>query len=544
VLSTLTQEATLSLTVRNGARFAGPVLGFDPSDSALSNESWGKLIKLGPLSVGQSREVVVPLYLPADFDPDAAAPYLEAVLTYTTSSQVKANHSAGRGIGGGRGGGSDGRTCRTSALGTVCTASPDAWMAELRCETVTVGSAAVKMAVGGKGRTAMKSIKELGTKLSGTAWHAGQHHQGKEGDAAQAALRLKALNADVSGRMVKALTGAARFNRWGKHYLRALIRAHQCQLCTNYMDPGLQVYGGELFLALKAQGDITFLGLPPPSAEKPPPPPTQTAPAPRPRGQPANAAATVTRAHARQAVEPPVRQRPPSPDMNAYYQGSGGGCFAEGSTVGVVALDSDGHSDDDGDVTATPVEHVRAGDTVQVAGGRTARVRCVVAIDRPAFKQMVRLKPSGLTITPKHPVRLGPSMTWKRPRDLCGDCSADAADGATLVDMPAAYRVFNFVLEPDEAEVEGEEDEGRVLLVNGVECVTWGHGLQGDVVSSPAYFGSSEIINDLAVLPGFDEGLVHLRTGFINGTAKCASENGAPGSNTGDGARAVVEGGR
>ena len=51
----------------------------------------------------------------------------------------------------------------------------------------------------------------------------------------------KALLADVGGRMTKGLTGSDRFNRWGKHYLRAITRAHQVQLCTNFMDPGLQV---------------------------------------------------------------------------------------------------------------------------------------------------------------------------------------------------------------------------------------------------------------------------------------------------------------
>jgi len=35
-----------------------------------------------------------------------------------------------------------------------------------------------------------------------------------------------ALYDDVSGRMTKSLDGSQRFNRWGKHYLRALMRSH------------------------------------------------------------------------------------------------------------------------------------------------------------------------------------------------------------------------------------------------------------------------------------------------------------------------------
>lgn len=37
--------------------------------------------------------------------------------------------------------------------------------------------------------------------------------------------------------------GQERFARWGGHYNRALLRAHQLQICTNFMDPGLQVHG-------------------------------------------------------------------------------------------------------------------------------------------------------------------------------------------------------------------------------------------------------------------------------------------------------------
>merc|ERR1712137_607535 len=85
--------------------------------------------------------------------------------------------------------------------------------------------------------------------------------------------RLTALHADVSGRMSKAFDGKDRFCRWGKHYLRALLRAHQLQVCTNSMDPGLQVYGGDLFKTIREEGDRIFVTLPPPKTPHPPPMP-------------------------------------------------------------------------------------------------------------------------------------------------------------------------------------------------------------------------------------------------------------------------------
>merc|ERR1712046_299843 len=116
--------------------------------------------------------------------------------------------------------------------------------------------------------------------------------------------------------MLKALKGKERFNRWGKHYLRALARAHQVQQCTNFMDPGLQVYGGELFRALRDIGDEAFLSLPPPKPSKALPPVALVAPTPTP---------PPPAARASWSGPSPARQRTPSPQMSTYYAGSGGG---------------------------------------------------------------------------------------------------------------------------------------------------------------------------------------------------------------------------
>jgi hypothetical protein len=99
----------------------------------------------------------------------------------------------------------------------------------------------------------------------------GQAGKGRDAQAAMASLAaamqremdgggggggyLSALHADVSGRMTKALQGKPRFQRWGKHYLRALVRAHEVQICTNFMDTGLQHYAGQLFAHLRDVGD-------------------------------------------------------------------------------------------------------------------------------------------------------------------------------------------------------------------------------------------------------------------------------------------------
>ena len=167
---------------------------------------------------------------------------------------------------------------------------------------------------------------------------------------------------------------------------------------------------------------------------------------------------------------------------------------------------------------------VRAGDMVEVADGGTARVACVVEIERPASKEMVRFD-GGLEITPRHPLRL--DGRWRRPREVCEEVTGQGADSgctaAELVSMEGDYTVYNLVLEGEgegQGEGEGEGGQARVPLVNGFECATWGHGLKDDPVVEHEYFGSERILRDLEAMDGYAEGYVYLRDGsFIRARA-------------------------
>ena len=161
---------------------------------------------------------------------------------------------------------------------------------------------------------------------------------------------------------------------------------------------------------------------------------------------------------------------------------------------------------------------VRAGDMVEVADGGTARVACVVEIERPASKEMVRFD-GGLEITPRHPLRL--DGRWRRPREVCEEVTGQGADSgctaAELVSMEGDYTVYNLVLE---GLSECWVGQTRVLLVNGLECATWGHGLKDDPVVEHEYFGSERILRDLEAMDGYAEGYVYLRDGsFIRARA-------------------------
>mmetsp|Transcript_21773 Transcript_21773/g.32807 ORF Transcript_21773/g.32807 Transcript_21773/m.32807 type:complete len:94 (-) Transcript_21773:110-391(-) len=93
------------------------------------------------------------------------------------------------------------------------------------------------------------------------------------------------------------------------------------------MDPGLQVYGGRTFKALRSAGDEAFLSLPAPRAAKDETMlPCEACGRMVPfcdYGEHLGSNCGTSRRPA--AARAPARERTPSPDMQQYYAGSGGG---------------------------------------------------------------------------------------------------------------------------------------------------------------------------------------------------------------------------
>lgn len=66
------------------------------------------------------------------------------------------------------------------------------------------------------------------------------------------------------GQVMIALSSGEYWRKWGIHYFYALKIAHENEMCTNFKDPGLQLYGGELFKTLQNTMDTVFINLKPP----------------------------------------------------------------------------------------------------------------------------------------------------------------------------------------------------------------------------------------------------------------------------------------
>lgn len=162
----------------------------------------------------------------------------------------------------------------------------------------------------------------------------------------------------------------AHFNRWGEHYMRAYLRAQELQQCMNFKDPGLQIYGGDLFHSLQDTGDRLFCDLPPPTPSR--------------RSYGGVAAPT---------------------SMSVFHNASGG-CFAPETLIR--------RSDD----RYAVITDLKRGDSVWTPSGPATVLAVVVCGSKTRAQPMTML--DSLVITPYHPVRR--HNGWQFPADIAGYC--------------------------------------------------------------------------------------------------------------------------
>jgi len=167
------------------------------------------------------------------------------------------------------------------------------------------------------------------------------------------------------GQITQAFSCQDWFNKWGRHYILSVIKAHTYQQCNNFKDPGVQFYGGDLFFSLRDEADTIFCNLPPPE--------------PSIRRQ----SRSVTR-----PVSQPV-------SMSAYHNSSGG-CFGGDSIVHM----KNGFK---------KVSEIHKDDILENGG----KVICVInTVITGGQKPMINI--NGLEITQWHPI-LDKNGTWIFP---------------------------------------------------------------------------------------------------------------------------------
>ena len=111
-------------------------------------------------------------------------------------------------------------------------------------------------------------------------------------------------------------------------------------------------------------------------------------------------------------------------------------------------------------------------------------IECVVKIHNNAISQSVTI--NGAIFTPWHPIKI--DGNWVFPSDVAP---------IELIYVDAWY---NLVL---------KDRNQRIVEINGIEAVTLGHGMKGNVVEHP-YFGSETPINALKAIDGYHHGYVEI----------------------------------
>lgn len=400
-------HTTLSIEPENGAEIV-EVFGHSSQKT-----SWGSLVNLCSLQYGQVKDSVARLKVPANTDP--SKPIARVTLKYERTSTKAAEEQE-----------------------AVCMNANDGGVAlqvhQLRLAFVKTVETAVDDALQQRNVQAQQEV----AKILDAANKVNDPH-------------AKAIGQDISGQVTEALIRAPEdyFQKWGRHYLPSLARAHLLQQCNNFKDPGIQFYGGQLFETIRDKVEDIFVKLPPPK------------PSVRARAYYGGGGATKASAA-------------PLASMRTYYDASGG-CIAGECEVRMA----------DGSVKR--VDAVVRGDKVcaSLSSGAHAEVVCVVKTQCFGGKESLVTLPGGLRLTPYHPVHKEDG--WYFPLDL-----------ATPERDAACDAVYNFVLAGEHA-----------MVVNGVECVTLGHGLSAPVVAHP-YFGTQRVVDDLRRMRGWETGRVEL----------------------------------
>ena len=224
-------------------------------------------------------------------------------------------------------------------------------------------------------------------------------------------VRCPKLLADITGQWTEAMK-IDHFNRWGRHYLPSLAGAHLTQTCNNFLDKGIQTYGGARFHQLRDAFDKIFNEMPAPRA-------------------------TLRQQVEQRAYSRGVAMRA-APTTMARYNDRGGPCFP--GFCQVKDLSHKEHT----------LASVKRGDKILAPGGY-ATVQYVLKTMCPrGFAKVVHIQ--GLYATPFHPIK--PHHEWIFPSTI-GDAE----------DIPCEA-IYSLVLDKPSCYIEGIECIG---LAHGIE---------------------------------------------------------------------------
>lgn len=258
------------------------------------------------------------------------------------------------------------------------------------------------------------------------------------------------------------------YRTWGAHYLRSLMNAYSYQQCNNFKDPGVQLFGGNLFKTIRNQADEIFCKMPAPV-------PKRSVYDYGSYGGFMPASASVRAASGR-CMPRPFAASASAPVSMSVYHNSNDSCFDGESLVHVPG----------GQVK---VKMLTKGMDVWSVNKFNVpiitKVLCVIKT-KTSDNEVNMCQLNGMYITPYHPVKI--YEKWVFPQTI------------TNVYTTNLEYIYNIVLE-----------SGHILNINGVKVSTMGHDFEDNDVIKHPYFGSNKVIEDLKTNPGWETGEIVFR---------------------------------
>jgi Mg-chelatase subunit ChlD len=473
-LNSFAKHAAISLDLANGAHLLSESL--NPTCSVVTMTSWGAMLSVGDLPYNQRRDFIFFVNIS---NWNHSGSFLEATLEYEPfASDEKVTVTCQ----------SEENSVR-SAIGSETLHFEANLFRHLMIERMTIPSS------GGESSETNKPKEKWGSKIiekfigkDETITFKKPYREVGQPDEASNALAaemqswcdslesspesntfrdyVQGLHLDLTGEINLAFADHASYQKWGRHYLPSIRRAHQLQQCNNFKDPGVQFYGGALFASLRDQAEDTFCTLPAPTPSVPR----------RVYGNARTTASTST---------------PTSYDMSAYMNAAAG-CVSGNSKIKL----SDG--------TIKLMKEIRKGDVVQCNRSANnphqldymAAVECLVATRCLEPIEMRRCG-NGLLITPWHPIYLLASdgeMKWSFP-----------FESESKAETTEEEFVYNLVLGPVQCKQDDKalvKCRGQSYIANDIECISLAHGICKYSVAQHDFYGTERVVESLKSLVG------------------------------------------
>ena len=268
------------------------------------------------------------------------------------------------------------------------------------------------------------------------------------------------------GQLGKSVEKLAWYNKWGKHYLLSVLRAHILELCFNFKDLAIQHYKGEMFIQNQTAIEQIFNQITPPE------PSIKETPQYDHYGY--NNTTAILKQHHVMAYMASIPQ--------SYYNVSGG-CFTGNWMVNMAVGEK------------KPVNKIRPNDYVVSLDSPTGVAKVIAVVMFRINQNVDMVSPDGANgITLYHPMYISDGSStdpkWVFPCDY-----TEATYGTT-----SGEYMYDFVV-----------DVGHTVLFDdkyNFACL--GHGITKNDVIKHEYFGTKSIIDDLCRHPDWKFGTVIL----------------------------------